>query len=131
MNTRTLTVTEAARHFSDYISRVAYRHESFVLCKGKKPVAELRPLPSGRRLGDLPALLRSLPALSQADATVFVVRWADTRREAVIQGLKLILSAGGNLAGVVLAQVHAKKHAGYGYSDSGYYYGKINKYYSS
>ena len=66
----------------------------------------------------------------EADATVFVVRWADTRREAVIQGLKLILSAGGNLAGVVLAQVHAKKHAAYGYSDSGYYYGRINKYYS-
>ena len=66
----------------------------------------------------------------EADATVFVVRWADTRREAVIQGLKLILSAGGNLAGVVLAQVHAKKHAPYGYSDSGYYYGRINKYYS-
>ena len=59
------------RHFSDYISRVAYRHETFVLCKGKKPVAELRPLPSGRRLGDLPAILRSLPHLSKKDAVAF------------------------------------------------------------
>ena len=69
--------------------------------------------------------------LSQdADATIFIVRWADTRREAFVQGLKLILSAGGNLGGVLLSQVDAKKHAGYGYSDSGYYYGKIKKYYS-
>ena len=71
MNAKTLTVTEAVRHFSDYISRVAYRHESFVLCKGKKPVAELRPLPSGRRLGDLPAILRSLPRLPRGDAEAF------------------------------------------------------------
>ena len=67
----TLTVTEAVRHFSDYISRVAYRHESFVLCKGRKPVAELRPVPGGRRLGDLPGLLRSLPHLSEGDAAAF------------------------------------------------------------
>lgn len=39
MSTTTLTLTEAVRHFSDYVSRVACRHESFVLCKGKKPVA--------------------------------------------------------------------------------------------
>lgn len=71
MNRNTLTVTEAVRHFSDYISRVAYRHETFVLCKGKKPVAELRPLPRGRRLGDLPAVLRSLPRLSEEDAAAF------------------------------------------------------------
>lgn len=71
MNAKALTITEAARHFSDYVSRVAYHHETFVLCKGKKPVAELRPLPSGRRLGDLPAILRSLPHLSRADAVAF------------------------------------------------------------
>lgn len=70
--------------------------------------------------------------LSQvADATVFVVRWADTNREIVAQGLKQILSSGGNLAGAVLSQVNAKKHSKYGYSDSGYYYGRIKKYYVS
>ena len=67
----TLTVTEAVRHFSDYVSRVAYRQESFLLCKGRKPVAELRPVPGGRRLGDLPGLLRSLPHLSKPDAAAF------------------------------------------------------------
>lgn len=71
MKASTLNVAEAVRHFPDYINRAAYRHESFVLCKGKKPVAELRPLPGGRRLGDLPAILRSLPHLSKKDAVAF------------------------------------------------------------
>ncbi len=71
MHTTTLTVTEAVRHFSDYLGRVAYRGESFVLRKGNRNIAELRPLPSGRRLGDLPGLLRSLPHLDVGDAEVF------------------------------------------------------------
>ena len=71
MNTKVVTVTEAVRHFSDYVSRVAYRHETFVLRKGKKAVAELRPLPIGRRLGDLPSILHSVPHLSRSDATAF------------------------------------------------------------
>ena len=71
MDANTVTVTEAVRNFSGYINRVTYRRESFVLCKGRRPVAELRPLPSGRRLGDLPAVLRSLPRLSRADAEAY------------------------------------------------------------
>ena len=80
MNAKALTVTEAARNFSDYISRVAYRNEVFVLCKNRKPVAELRPLPCGRRLGDLPAILRALPQLSKADAEAFAADLAAARR---------------------------------------------------
>ncbi len=71
MSGTVLTVTEAVRHFSDYIGRVAYRHETFVLRKGRKPVAELRPLPYGRRLGDLPGILRSIPHLAPDDAKTF------------------------------------------------------------
>ncbi len=71
MSTNVLTVTEAVRHFSEYVSRVTYRHESFVLRKGNKSVAELRPLPSGRRLGDLPSILRSVPHLPIDDVTSF------------------------------------------------------------
>ncbi len=67
MKSNMVSVTEAVRNFSDYIGRVAYRQETFVLCKGKRPVAELRPLPAGRRLGDLPGLFQSLPALSRKD----------------------------------------------------------------
>lgn len=62
----TLTVTEVVRHFADYVNRVAYRRESFTLLRGSRPVAELRPLPAGKRLGDLPGLLASLPRLEDA-----------------------------------------------------------------
>ncbi len=65
------------------------------------------------------------------DMTVFVVRWAHTRREVVNQGLKQIITSGGHLAGVVLSLVDAKKHARYGFADSGYYYGRVKKYYTS
>ena len=66
-----LSVTEVARHFDEYINRVSYRGECFVLMRGNKPVAELRPLPAGKRLAELPALLASLPHLSPAEATQF------------------------------------------------------------
>jgi antitoxin (DNA-binding transcriptional repressor) of toxin-antitoxin stability system len=68
---QTLSVTEMARHFAEYINRVAYRGECFVLVRGKKPMAELRPLPAGKRLEELPALLASLPHLSPTEATRF------------------------------------------------------------
>lgn len=64
----TLTVTEVVRHFAEYVNRVAYRRESFVLVRGKKPIAELRPLPTGRRLAELPGLFASLPRLSASEA---------------------------------------------------------------
>ena len=68
---QTLTVTEVVRHFAEYMNRVVYRRESFVLVRGNKAVAELRPLPSGMRLGDLPALFASLPHLSADEADSF------------------------------------------------------------
>ena len=71
MATKALSVTEAVRHFSDYVSRVVYKHESFLLCRGKKAIAELRPIPSGRRLGDLPGLLASFPRLPDREADAF------------------------------------------------------------
>lgn len=67
--TQTLSVTEMARHFAEYMNRVAYHRESFVLVRGPKPMAEVRPLPKRRRLAELPALLASLPRLSSTEAT--------------------------------------------------------------
>lgn len=67
----TLTVTEVVRHFTEYVNRVVYRRESFVLMRGNKPIAELRPVPSGRRLAELPSLIASLPRLSVAEAGEF------------------------------------------------------------
>ena len=66
------TVTEVLRNFSDYINRVAYRGERFVLTRGGRPVAELvPPLPAGRRLGELPSVLASLPRLGNDEAASF------------------------------------------------------------
>ena len=62
------TVTEVARNFADYINRVAYRQERFTLMRSGKPVAELGPVPAGKRLGELPDLLKSLPRLGAAEA---------------------------------------------------------------
>jgi antitoxin (DNA-binding transcriptional repressor) of toxin-antitoxin stability system len=64
-------VTEVARNFADFLNRVAYRGETFVLLRGGKPVAELRPVIAGRRLGELPELIASLPRLSEEDASAF------------------------------------------------------------
>jgi antitoxin (DNA-binding transcriptional repressor) of toxin-antitoxin stability system len=72
MSTATsVTTTEAARNFSDFINRVAYRQETFFLIRGKKPVAELRPVAAGRRLAELPAFLRSGPGLDGRDWKTF------------------------------------------------------------
>ncbi len=76
---KTVSVTEVTRHFSEYINRVAYRGEYFVLLRGGKPVAELRPVPQGRRLGELPALLRSLPHLSPEEAEDLARELAEAR----------------------------------------------------
>ena len=66
-----------------------------------------------------------------ADKTVFVVRWAETRREVAMAGLKQITDAGSQIAGVVLSMVNVSQHARYGYGDSGTYYGRYRKYYAS
>lgn len=66
----------------------------------------------------------------QVDKTIYVVRWAETRREVVRLGLKQLVEAGANIAGVALSMVNVKKHSRYGYGDSGYYHGRYRKYYS-
>ena len=62
------------------------------------------------------------------DKTVFVIRWAKTRREVATLGIKQIVEAGASVAGVVLSIVDVPKNARYGYADSGYYYGSSRKY---
>ena len=76
-----VTVTQVARHFADYVNRVAYRRESFTLLRGNKPLAELRPLPAGARLGELPGLLASLPRLSPSEAAEFADDLSAARTE--------------------------------------------------
>lgn len=88
MDTTSLSVTEMVRRFSDYVNRVAYRRERFILLKGRKPVAELRPLPSGRLLGELEEVLRSLPALSPDEAADFAADIEAARAQSSQEGLR-------------------------------------------
>lgn len=78
---KTLTVTEMSRKFAEYINRVAYRGESFVLTRGNKPVAEIRPPSQGRKLSDLPVVFASLPHLDPADVEQFAKDIEDARNE--------------------------------------------------
>jgi len=82
------TVTEVARNFADYVNRVAFRGERFVLTKGGRPVAELAPVPTARRLDELPALLGSLPSLGAEEAEALsadLARARDSLRDAEVR----------------------------------------------
>ena len=67
----TISVTEAVRNFADFINRVAYRGEQFVLERGGRPVARLVPVPQAGRLGDLPDIMAAIPKLGPVDAEDF------------------------------------------------------------
>lgn len=64
------------------------------------------------------------------DTTMYIVRWESTPRQAVIGGIKMMRTNGGNVAGAVLSRVNTRRHASYGYADSAYYYGRNKGYYS-
>lgn len=65
------SVTQVARNFAAFVNRVALRGERFILLRGGRPVAELSPVPAGRTLGELAALLEALPRLTPAEAAAF------------------------------------------------------------
>ena len=88
MPVTSLSVTKMVRGFSDYVNRVAYRGERFILLKGRKPMAELRPLPAGRLLGELDAVLRSLPALTAGEAEDFAADIEAARAGLPQEGLR-------------------------------------------
>jgi polysaccharide biosynthesis transport protein len=63
------------------------------------------------------------------DKSIYVIRWEQTPRNVALAGIRQMLDAGADIAGIVLARVDVKKHARYGYADSGYYRGYYRKYY--
>jgi succinoglycan biosynthesis transport protein ExoP len=63
------------------------------------------------------------------DATVAVIHWSKTRRAVVRTMLNQLRGANARLAGCLLSMVDVKKHAQYGYGDSGAYTGDLGKYY--
>jgi antitoxin (DNA-binding transcriptional repressor) of toxin-antitoxin stability system len=78
---KAVSVTEVLRNFADYINRVAYRGERFVLVRGGRPVAELSPVPTGTCLGDLPDLLGGLPSLGREHAEEWAAELEAARQE--------------------------------------------------
>lgn len=80
MNSRA-SITDVARNFSDYIDRVTHQGETFVLMRGGKAVAELRPLSAGQTLGDLAAFLASAPRLGEENAAAFAAELEEARAE--------------------------------------------------
>lgn len=71
MSSIALSVTDVARNFSEYINRVAYKGDRFVLVKGGREVAELKPVPKGRRLSELAFLLKTSAKLTPDEADSF------------------------------------------------------------
>jgi antitoxin (DNA-binding transcriptional repressor) of toxin-antitoxin stability system len=65
---KTVTATELGRNLADYLNRVMYRGESFVVHRGGRVIAELRPTPRGMRGADFLARYRSLPHLTPEEA---------------------------------------------------------------
>jgi len=71
MSSIALSLTDAARNFSETINRVTYCGDRFVLLKGGREVAEIRPVPKGRRLSELAAFLKTSARLTPAEADAF------------------------------------------------------------
>jgi len=86
--TKSISITNIARNFSEYINRVAYRGEHFIVLRGKKPVAELRPVPHGNTLAELPELLAALPKLSPEEAEAFTEDLNAAKKELENQNLR-------------------------------------------
>jgi succinoglycan biosynthesis transport protein ExoP len=81
---------------------------------------------------DSPPLLPvsdGLLLVRSVDKVVFLTRWSKTKRETALTGLKQLVEAGADLAGIVLSQVDVRKHAMYDYGDSGYYSPSYKNYY--
>lgn len=65
-----------------------------------------------------------------ADYTVFLVYWARTPREVVINAVNLLRTVT-HRVGIVVNRVDLAKHVRYGYGDYGYYYSRYRSYYGS
>ena len=63
------------------------------------------------------------------DKTIYVIRWEQTPRNVALAGIRQMVEAGADIGGIIVSRVDVKKHARYGYADSGYYQGSYRKYY--
>jgi polysaccharide biosynthesis transport protein len=85
---------------------------------------------------DTPPILAVSDAMAlstQADATLFAVRWGVTPRAAVKIGLRRMLGSSHrrNFTGIILTMVNAREHSRYGHEDSALYTKELISYHSS
>ena len=63
-----ISATEAVRKFSELLNAVKYRHDSFTIVRGGKPLAAIIPLDvqnvRGKSLKELTAIMKLVPRLS-------------------------------------------------------------------
>jgi len=79
---KTVTVSEASRGFSDLINRVRYQGETAILVKGGKPVAKIVPIPNDGITGkELSELWGTLPHLSADDAKALEKELNDAKKQ--------------------------------------------------
>ena len=88
MDTTRVTVTRAVKNFSDIINRITYRGERFILLKGKKPVAEMGPVVTGRKVTELPEIMKKLPSLSEKERESFSRDLKTIREEGSLETLR-------------------------------------------
>ncbi len=67
---------------------------------------------------------------SSVDATVFVIRWNDTKLAVVKMAIEQLAAAGARFAGTFLSMVNLKHYATYQYGDVVAYSGDMEKYYA-
>jgi antitoxin (DNA-binding transcriptional repressor) of toxin-antitoxin stability system len=80
MATPHLSVTDAARNFSDLVSRVHYQGVTTILVKGGKPMVKVSPASRPKTGRELAALWPRLPLLTAPEAASFERDLAHARR---------------------------------------------------
>ena len=76
---------------------------------------------------DSPPVLVGAEVLSlsrMVDKVLFAIRWGHTRRESVMEGLRQLVDARGNIAGVVMSRVDPKRYRQYAYGNLNYEYAR-------
>jgi len=67
---------------------------------------------------------------TKVDATIFVIRWADTSRDMAAEAVRQLRNSANTLAGIVMTMVDIKKTLKYKYGSSYGYQKRVNKYYN-
>ena len=78
---KTMTVSDAARNFSEFVNRVHSGGEGALLVKGGKPMVKVLPARRAKLGRELAAVWPKLPHLSSAEATAFGDDLAEARRK--------------------------------------------------